>query len=229
MHHASHTPSAVLRRAIQIVQDEGLCTLWFKIWGQLCYRRIELMVRELDRAPWEALPARWPLVLGQLNADNAQDYLALRQDAGIAELQKRWSDGHLCFTARLQGRLIYSNWAALNSAWIDYLSREIHLAPDEAYLYEAFTAPDCRGGNIAPTCYAYTGEALRQRGVRRIFAVVLKENKSASRAAIKAGFRRVGTLRTVWLRGWRRSWGNIPALVLACSAILAPFLAELAS
>ncbi len=199
-----------LDRARQIVREEGFCTLWFKLWGRICYRRLGLYSQELDGDPVAEVHTQWPLDLGQLAAEDMGDYLTLHRSARLPELQQRWTTGQICFTARLQGRLIYVCWASVSHAWIDYLSRRIELAPDEAYIFESFTSPECRGGNVAPACHAYMHNYLQAKGLHRLFAAVLAENKPAIRAAIKGGYHRVGTLRTLWLHKWRHSWGQVP-------------------
>ncbi|HZY42663.1 MAG TPA: methyltransferase domain-containing protein, partial [Anaerolineae bacterium] len=203
------TPRAILRRAAQVVREDGLRSLWFKVWGELGYRRVALFVRDLDAAPLQAAAAH-PLELGTLDAAGLNDYLALRPGSTVAEVQRRWAAGQQCFTARHQGRLVHVCWAAPGRAWIDYLSREIQLAPDEVYVYESFTAPDFRGYNAAAARSAYMQATLVCAGVRRLMAVVVPDNKSAVRVKEKAGYRRAGTLRTIWLGRWRHSRGQVP-------------------
>lgn len=203
-------PKIIFQRASQIILDEGLCSLWFRVWGQICYRRIGLFIRDLDGSPIETVPAKWQLELGQLKAKDTADYMILHDDIGISELQHRFANGQMCFTARFQNNLVYTCWIARNYAWIEYLSRRIPLAIDEAYFYESFTAPNYRGGNVATICQKYIQEILKRDGLHCLIAVVLAENKSAIRAIRKAGYRRVGTLRTIWLYVWRCSWGQVP-------------------
>lgn len=203
------TPRAILRRAVQVLKEDGLRSLWFKVWGELGYRRVALFVRDLDAAPLQVVAAH-PLELGTLGAASLSDYLALRPGSTAAEVQRRWATGQECFTARHHGRLVHVCWAARGHAWIDYLSREIQLAPDEVYSYESLTASDARGYNAAAARATYMQATLLRAGVRRFVAVAVPDNKPAVRALEKAGYRRAGTLRTIWLGRWRRNWGWLP-------------------
>jgi SAM-dependent methyltransferase len=107
--------------------------------------------------------------------------------------------------------LIHVCWIAAGHAWIAYLAREIDLAPDDVYSYESFTAPEFRGSNIAAARSVYMQQTLYDAGYRRAVAVVMPENRSAYRAVEKAGYRRIGMLRTIWIGKWRRHFGRVAA------------------
>lgn len=203
------TPRAILQRAAEVVREDGLRSLWFKVWGEVAYRRVALFVRNLEDAPLH-ITATQPLQPGILTADELTDYLALRPDASAAEVQRRWAAGQQCFAARHQGRLVHVCWAARGRAWIAYLGREIQLAPDEVYSYESFTAPDFRGHSAPAVRAAFMQAELIKAGVRRLVAVAVPDNRPAVRAIEKAGYVRAGTLRTLWLGGWRWHRGRVP-------------------
>ncbi|MBI5563603.1 MAG: methyltransferase domain-containing protein [Chloroflexi bacterium] len=203
-------PRAILQRAAQVLQEDGWRSLWFKVWGEVAYRRAALFVRDIADVPLQASAAQ-PVETGILTAAELNDYLALRPDATAAEVQRRWVAGQQCFIVRHQGRLVHVCWAAFGYARIDYLSREIQLAPDDVYSYESFTVPDFRGYNAAAARGAYMQSILGRAGVRRLVAVAVPDNKPAVRAIEKAGYVRAGTLRTIWLGRWRWHWGRVPA------------------
>jgi len=205
----SWTPRAVLQRAAEVVRTDGLRSLWFKVWGEVAYRRVALFVRNLETAP-RPVTSVPPLQPGVLTADELPEYLALRPEASAAEVQRRWAAGQQCFTARHQGRLVHACWAAHGRAWIAYLGREIELAPDEVYSYESFTAPDFRGHNAAAVRSVFMQTELIKAGVRRLVAVAVPDNYPAVRAIEKAGYVRAGTLRTMWLARWRWQRGRVP-------------------
>ena len=69
------TPRTIFQRAGQVLQADGWRSLWFKIWGEVGYRRVALFVRDLEDAPLQP---------GSLTADELTDYLALRPDADAA-------------------------------------------------------------------------------------------------------------------------------------------------
>jgi hypothetical protein len=202
--------SHVAQRARQIVREEGLRSLWFKILGEVCYRRAIFFVCELEKASSEA-PSSLPVELNTLQSDEIHEYLALYPGNDPDDIRRRLASGHTCFTARLNGQLIHVCWAATGHAWIAYLAREIQLAPDEVYSYELYTAPAFRGSNVTVIRSAYMQQTLHRAGYRRAFAVVMPENKTGYRAVEKAGYRPMGMLRTFWFCKWRCNFGRIAA------------------
>jgi hypothetical protein len=204
----SWTVGRVLRRARQVLREEGLKSLWFKVLGEIGYRRVTLFVREFEEHPVEIV-TRVPVQLDRLQPGEIDDYLALRPEGDPDDIRRRLAAGQICFTARVAGRLVHVCWIATGRARIAYLAREIQLAPDEVYSYESFTAPEFRGSHVAPARGAYMQQTMRRSGYRRAVAVVVPENKPAYRAVEKAGFHRVGMLRTFWIGKWRRNFGRV--------------------
>jgi hypothetical protein len=41
--------------------------------------------------------------------------------------------GQRVFVARHEGRIVHAGWTTTKQAWIDFLARELTLAPDEVY------------------------------------------------------------------------------------------------
>jgi len=197
-----------LRRAVQVLREEGVGSLWFKALGETVYRRAVVLERSLDE-PTPQVAACLPVAFGRLQETEVDEYAAFRPETDPAEVRRRLQAGQMCFVARHEGKIIHACWVATGRARIDYLAREIALAPDEVYVYESFTAPDFRGQNVAAARSAYMRPVLRQAGYHRAVAVVVPENQVAFRPIEKAGYHRVGLLRTVWLGPWRRDFGRL--------------------
>lgn len=202
------TPLAILRRAIAVIREDGIAVLWFKILGETFYRRAILIERFSDE-PLEQVAARVPLVFGFLDETQIDDYLRLRPDAKRDEILRRLREGQWCLTARSGGQLVYAGWSAVGRARIDYLDREIQLAPDEMYVFEAFTAPDFRGANIPPAASAFRLRYFGNLGYRRFIAIVVPENWRALRSFRKAGYRVGGTMGFVRIGAWRRDFSRL--------------------
>lgn len=199
---AGWTLNAALTRAVAVWRDGGLKHLWFKILGETVYRRAELFQCTLAKPQQEAT-STVSIEIAELAEDEIGDYLALRPDADPGDIRARWAAGQQCFVARHDGRIIHAAWSATGRAWIEYLAREIQLASDEAYIYEAYTAPAFRGGHVALFRSAYERRLFRDTGYRRTLAVVMPENQSGSRFMEKAGYRRIGVIGYVKLGPWR--------------------------
>ncbi len=199
----SWTAPEIVRRAAEVLRDEGPRSLWFKILGETVYRRALLMERPLDAPAAEVTP-RLPVAMGLLGASDVAEYAAFRPGADPRDVRRRLEAGDACFVARRDGRLVAACWAATRPARIDYLDRAIRLMPDEVYVYEIFTSPALRGNNIAPALELYAARHFRQAGYRRLVEIVVPENEPARRFAGKIGARPIGMMGYVKLG--RRRW-----------------------
>lgn len=192
----------ILQRASEVLRKEGFKSLWFKILGETVYRRMVLMDRLLNE-PIPDIMARLPVVISLLKDTELDEYLSLRPDADPSDIRRRLSAGQRCFVARHEGRIINASWATTRRAWIDYLGREIQLAPDEIYAYESFTAPNFRGQNIAPARLTQMLRYFRDAGYRRLLAAIMPENKHAFRPNAKLGYRSIGMMGYLKVGPWR--------------------------
>ena len=177
------TVSAALRRAVDVLREEGIKSLWFKVLGETVFRRVVLIERLLDQ-PVAPVAASIPVSIDSLTGTEVEEYCRFRPESDPAEIRRRLAAGQWCFVARHKGGIVNAGWAAGGQVWIDYLSREMRLAPDEVYQYESFTSPVFRGQNIAPMRWAWMARFLRDAGYRRLLAVILLV--AALRAALSA-------------------------------------------
>jgi len=202
------TASGVARRTAEVLRDEGPRSLWFKILGETVYRRALLMERRLDE-PVAEVTLRLPVAMGLLGLSDVAEYAAFRPGADPCEVHRRLEANHACFVARHNDRLVAACWAAIRQARIDYLAREIRLAPDEVYAYEVFTSPAFRGNGIAPALELHVVRHFRQAGYRRIVEIVMPENKPAYRFACKIGARPFGLMGYVKFGRWQRDFCRV--------------------
>lgn len=194
-----------LERAFEVLRGEGLASLWFKALSRTIYRRVILFERSLAEAPG-APTGSLPVTIDLLQEHEINEYLSLRPAADSHEIRRRLQAGEWCFVARCEGQLVHACWAAAGRAWIEYLAREIQLAPDQVYSFESLTAPGWRGQNIAGARSAYMARFLLAAGYRRMIAVVVPENKPALRAVEKVGYRPFGVMGYIKLGKWRHDF-----------------------
>jgi SAM-dependent methyltransferase/ribosomal protein S18 acetylase RimI-like enzyme len=200
-----------LRRAAQVLRDEGALSLWYKVLGETVYRRLVLFERRLDGPAVDVMPSL-PVVFGLLKETEVDEYVSLRSDSEPAEVRRRLfrkGGEQKCFTVRYEGRLVHVCWVATGRAWIEYLDREVVLAPDEAYLYDGFTAPGFRGHNISPARSSYAQRTLRQAGYQRLLATVMPENRRAIPPVERSGYQATGSLGFFRIGPWRRHFGRL--------------------
>jgi SAM-dependent methyltransferase len=239
------TPSSILRRARQVWSDEGPLVLLMRVLGETGYRRVDVLERSLVGGR-EATSSEGGIRLGVLDAADLPAYFRLRPAADEGTIRRRLAGESLCVVAWLREELAGVTWLTrADRVHIDYLGIEIALNPDEAYLYESYTAPAARRRGLAGLRSLYGGELLRQAGCGRIVSVVVPENRAGRRAVDKVGARYVGRLGCIRVGPWRRTlassacrWRIVPATghaywdavaqeMAAQTHYLDPFLAEM--
>jgi SAM-dependent methyltransferase/GNAT superfamily N-acetyltransferase len=214
------TVRKIVRRAGEVLREEGLRALWFKILGETVYRRLILVEYSLE-SPIEPVTPRIPVEIGLLTEDEISEYVRFRPGSDPDRVLRRIREGQQCWIARHRGRIVHACWLALHRAWVDYLSCDIALAFDSAYSYEAFTAPEFRGRAISPARLSIMLQALQAQGYRRIVAGLMPENRPAFGSVRKVGYRTIGVMGCRQLGPWRRcfcryteDWATPPIRVL---------------
>jgi GNAT superfamily N-acetyltransferase len=205
------TPRAALSRFVEVAREGDARSLWFKIWGELCYRRLGLFELGPD-SPVPPVAARIPITVAPLAEGQVDEYAALSPYADPAGMvAPRLSGGHRCFLAQSEGELVGSCWVARRSLWSAYLRTRIDLAADEACTYETHTAPHMRGKGIGSAMRADVARLLREEGVRRLLATVDPENAPAIRMIDKLGYRRIGTIGYIGIGSRRKQFCRMRA------------------
>jgi SAM-dependent methyltransferase len=198
-------------RAAEILRTDGVRVLWFKILGETVYHRILLTERRLDE-PIPEVRSAFPIVIGFLGPGDIDAYLLFRSDATRAEVHRRLDSDHRCVVVWYEGRIVHAAWLMFGCAWIEAVNVEIPLAPDAAYAYESYSAPDLRRGDLAASRLAWMMRYLRDTGYRRALGTVVPENRPGLRTLEKMGYRVVGMAGCFWLGPWRRTfWRLHPA------------------
>jgi ribosomal protein S18 acetylase RimI-like enzyme len=126
---------------------------------------------------WPGLDAEFSSSV--LDAADLADITALVPWRTPEQLRARMDKGHLCIVLRQGSRLAGYTWAdfdEVNDAACDY-----ELGPGEAYLYDAFIAPEFRGRSLAPYMRVESYRHLRNAGRHTFYSI----SDSFNRPAIK--------------------------------------------
>jgi len=97
-------------------------------------------------------------------------------------------------------RPIHSGWATLVGAHVPELERDVVLRRQEAYLYDAFTPPECRGHGAFGFVLDHLFVRLQALGARVVYSYVRSDDPKGQRSAC-VRLRPVGTLAHVRLKG----------------------------
>jgi GNAT superfamily N-acetyltransferase len=144
-----------------------------------------------------------------LQPGDAEAYAAFRPDRGRAECARRLGEGQWCIAAWYRRRIVSAAWGAAGRAQIDYLDREIFLAPDEVYSYDLFTLPGFRGSGMTSATRIPHIELLRDRGYRRALATSAAHNEPARALQDRLGYRSIGWIGYVGLGPWRHHFCRV--------------------
>ncbi len=87
----------------------------------------------------------------------------------VEEVQRRLDKGHLCILLRTGERIAGYTWADFDE--VNDSACKFELRPGEAYLYDAFIAPDYRGRSLAPYMRAESYKHLRQAGRHTFYSI----------------------------------------------------------
>lgn len=189
-------------RAREILRHQGVKSLWFRALAKAGYRRVILFERLLNE-PIPEIAGAIPITTSLLKTDEIAEYLVLRPGQTAQEILERLKRGHKCFVLRSSNVIAHACWAGIGTARMEYLDCEIRLADTTAYLYGSFTAGQFRKLNLATVAYLEMARHFRELGFRRLAAVVVPHNRAALGPVRKAGYRRLGVIRSVKIGSWR--------------------------
>jgi GNAT superfamily N-acetyltransferase len=202
------TPTSLAARSLEVLREEGIQSLWFKVLGESVYRRVALFELPLDVQLPEPAPAV-EAALGELGEADADEYAAFQPRVSAAQVRERLAFGHRCFLARVHGQLAHVSWAAIGTLSSAYLGRGVPLAPGEACSWETYTTPELRGLGLGPAVRLVMASVLRDSGYRRLLAAVLPENRPGIRLVEKLGYHRIGVVGYVRVGRWRRDFCRV--------------------
>ena len=177
-------------RAFRTIRQRGPVNLWFRILGEVAYRRVVVLECRLDGELPE-VAARVPVRIALLTAADLEHFGRFRPDLEPSIVRRRLEQGHQCFGVWHAGEIVHAGWAATRQAWVEYLRCEFPLDAGDVYQYDSFTTPAFRGLDLAGARVAWMARFFRDAQARRLLAVVWPENTAA--------------FRVIWWGRWRRA------------------------
>lgn len=189
-------------RVWRTLREEGLRGFWFRSLAVLGYRRLYLLRRPLSE-PIPDCATAVPVPIEWLTVEDVDAYAAFREGPHGDAAARRLAEGDRCLVAWHDGRIVGAMWGSTTRARSAYMGGDLPLAADEAYQFDAYTAPPARGMGIAPALSAAWLRQLRDEGFSAAVRMTIPENASALRAHAKVGYRVTGIVRSVRLGPWR--------------------------
>ncbi|MGQ0549364.1 MAG: GNAT family N-acetyltransferase [Armatimonadota bacterium] len=187
-------------------------SLWRK-WSE------SILVRD-PGAPLQEVSPRIAIAIGCISSATLGESQAppVPDFVDTARFFERLRNGHLCFVARVGERMIHGSWLGFGSWDLEDIGVKIRLNHEEAYIYDAYTAPEFRSSHVFQAVMGTCLKYARERGVRRVYARVSNRNRPSLKAFETVEFQRPIELLSLQLLGGlgvyvARSRGNAGPLL----------------
>ena len=133
------------------------------------------------------------------------DYICsvLIRDEPPFVIRRLWSEGHHCFVAREQRRVVAYDWIAFSPVQEEEF--RVELRPDHAFCLNAYTEPQHRGRGIHYCLLRTQLEFAANSGKTKAYTLVSLFNKASWKSHIRMGWSREFTysyFRPYFIPGW---------------------------
>lgn len=152
-----------------------------------------LVFQEFAEVQFSAEQVSNPFRARQLTENDTAQLTAMpdrpRTEAGIRE---RFRLGHVGIGAFEQDSIVAYTWCDLQKLSSPGQGSALRpLERDEAYMYDAYTIPRCRGRGLVPFLRSEVYKVMQTLGRRRLYSVSVLFNRPARRFKAKLGAREV--------------------------------------
>lgn len=172
------------------------------VWQKLIFFEKDLA----DEVP--PVRSRVPLEMHVVGGDALAAHRAAIEAEGLdwEKMAARAALGHRCTIVLSAGRLVHIRWHTDAGAWIPELRATLRPPPGDAYVYDAFTPEDLRGGQVQPAVACLMMEWGRREGYRRHHFYVRGNNAPGLRIVSKMRVRRTAVVRCLRSKDGRDAW-----------------------
>jgi ribosomal protein S18 acetylase RimI-like enzyme len=146
---------------------------------------------------WPELSTVFPSSV--LQATEIASVAASRAWSAVEQIQARIDKGHLCIVLKHRGRIAGFTWADFDE--VNDSACTYELAPGEAYLYDAFIAPEFRGRSLAAYMRAESYRLLRAAGRHTFYSISDCFNTPAIKFKTKLNAERIRLYLQIKVRG----------------------------
>jgi ribosomal protein S18 acetylase RimI-like enzyme len=169
-------------------------------------RLIFIYRRDLQK-PFVPQQARVPVTVGRASEADAEALAALEgEDADQVEIYRnRLSRGDQCFVARIDGRIVATDWMRFGTAWSWV---DIRVEDGDIYMTDAYAAPEWRGNRIAAAVHSQMLAYAQRQGFRHAYSILDANNANSWAMLPRMGWELTGVLLSFQSRAMdeRRFW-----------------------
>jgi GNAT superfamily N-acetyltransferase len=199
------TPAKILRRAHVVIRQQGASALFFKVLGELGYRRV-LIYKEVLRRDLDPAPSSLKFDVRTLSQDEVPVILELTPNSDPMAIGARFAAGHICHSAWSGDALVGFIWSAPRRATIEYLNIGVVLPAGSVYTYEIFVKPEYRRTGVAASMISERRRQLLEVGYHTGYSAVMPENTAGVHTHRKMEVLAIGTMTVIWCGPWQRAW-----------------------
>lgn len=191
-------------RAAQLRREEGLWGLSWRVLRRLIapvvdFGAVTFFERRLDDGAID--PAAGAAVQEMTRADMARLITAIDPEQTIEDINARFRRGDRVFVAiGDDGAGEHTRWVTTSRTYIPEIDRDIVPAAGQAYFYNGYTRPECRGHGVDGRVRNRIFATLQSEGFTTACSYVRHDNRKGYRAAFRWQ-RPIGTVR--YLRVFR--------------------------
>ena len=183
----------------------------------LAFERGTLWAVELDGETTSLVLPRVAAVFGEVHRERAEPLAAAMDLSDPDPVLRRFATGRRCFAAWIEDRIAAYGWVSQVAECIGELERNIHVSPDEAYIWDCATLPPYRRQRLYSALLSHILVKLHGEGVRRIWIGSSLDNRPSLQGFANAGFQpvvtlmyaRIFNLRCLWMIGHRAAPGPL--------------------
>lgn len=139
-------------------------------------------------------------------------YQAFKPFQPIEEVRDRMAQGHLCFAAFHDGRIVHAGWSAKGRAHIPYIHSDILLPARAFYIYDSYTDPAFRRSGLVMARSAAMHEYFASHGFEKSYGVVARMNRAGTAVLDPSGYRRIGMYGCIRLGPLHHTWADPDAV-----------------
>ena len=88
-----------LKRAVEVLREEGIKSFWFKLLSEIGYRRVLWLKRSLEE-PIPEIKSPLPVTVGLLQKTEVEEYIKFHSELQPSCIVSWLDAGHRCFVER---------------------------------------------------------------------------------------------------------------------------------
>jgi predicted GNAT family acetyltransferase len=177
------------------IKNDGIVTFTIKalklilrktigfIWGT------EIIYEYLLKMPIEEIEPKIKVTIRAAVEDDLDKFKGIVNERKIKLFRKRFKKDRICFIALDQEKIAYFGWISFDDEYESIFQIRVKVNHKEAYWFDCHTTPQYRHNGLHSAITAKALIYLKDRGCKKVFTHVMKDNSYSRKAFKKVGFK----------------------------------------